>query len=50
MDVDALCCRTIQNLLPHDEGILEAFADIVLVHLFGGSERDGMAANPRHDR
>ena len=45
VDIDALRYRTIQNLLPHDKGILEVLADIVLVHLFSGSERDGMTAN-----
>ena len=49
VDIDAFRCRTIQNLLPHDKRVLEALADIVLVHLFSGRERDGMTANTCHD-
>ena len=35
----------IEDLFAHDEGVFQAFANIVLVHLLGGSQRNRVAPN-----
>ena len=45
MDRHAFGGRAIEDFLTHRKGVLKPLADIVLIHLFGGRERNRMRGN-----